>query len=205
MGIEQPGSGRHRRPHGHRYLAARSALDRLPSIQAMALSWRLSNGLAQGGCNNPTWIEPDHFLDHSYKDARIELRRLQPLVRGCQYPLQVFLVADQHIDIFDNPAQRRLGASLSAQMFAIWRGSSVERNDGPGCSGSLHGLTARRLPKQRGENTAAVEPAHAPEKISCQSKSPESEQRSGCWRGCKDDRRARHSRGRSRSSPCLAR
>ncbi|MFT3961480.1 hypothetical protein [Propionivibrio sp.] len=107
----------------------------------------------------------DDAVDHAEKGARIELGFRGHLRPGdAQAFLQVLLVADQHVDVLENPVEHRHGPRLPAgHVPQLGPVVQVERHHGAGRLGGLHAFhddVRRRLGKRR-EDAAAMEPAHA--------------------------------------------
>ena len=122
--------------------------------------------LAQRRCNDLDLRMPRHHLiDHRQEDARIQLRAGSDLRAGeAEALLQVLFVADQHVDVLDDRAQHLMRALHPAdrlpKLLAVVQ---VERADHPSRLRRLHRFNhqLRRRLRQRGEDAAAVEPAHA--------------------------------------------
>ena len=78
--------------------------------------------------------------------------------------LQVLLIADQHVHVLDNPLHHRQGLFVAAPDVPEFLAEiEVEGRDGAGGFGGFHGFDDQRAGGfgQRGENAAAMEPAHA--------------------------------------------
>ena len=124
--------------------------------------------------------------------------------------LQVLFVADQHVDILDDASQhldaRALAAGDVPELVAIVQ---VERDDRAGRFGRLHPFDNQlgRGLRERREDAAAVEPAHAAREDRLPVEVARLQlRRRPRWSGCRrPPGRARRGRDRCRRSPCSVR
>ncbi len=104
-------------------------------------------------------------MDHSEKCTGVQFGA------GCKFGagdaqtfLQIFLVSNQHVDVFDDAPDHLQSSILAARNFPkLLAEIQVERDYGAGGLGHAHALDDQFsgcLGKRR-ENSAAVEPAHA--------------------------------------------
>ena len=107
----------------------------------------------------------DDAVDHHEKRVGIELRLARDIGAGdAEAFLQVFFVADQRIDVADDPSEHLLARAApptDAQSFGAI--VQVERGDGAGGLGGLHAFDDqfRGRFRQRGEDAAGMKPADA--------------------------------------------
>ena len=107
----------------------------------------------------------DHLVDHAEEGRRVELRcRRHVRPRDAEALLQVLFVADQHVDVLDDARHGLDRAPLAARNLPeLLAEVEVERGDRARGLRRLHAIDDHlggRL-GERGEDAAAVEPAHA--------------------------------------------
>ena len=105
-------------------------------------------------------------IDHPEEGARIECRRCRDLGSRDPEPLlEVFFVADEHIDVPNDPPQHRERARVPAtgSVPELLTVVQVERHHGAAHLGRLHRFDdqLRRRFGQRREDPTAVKPPHA--------------------------------------------
>ena len=104
-----------------------------------------------------------HLLHHREEGRWVELPARLDIGTGQPQPhLQVLLIADQHVDMFDDPSHRFLrGLQSSGDLPEFGPEVEIERDDGAGRLGRLHPLDDHlgRRGRQRREDSPAVKPA----------------------------------------------
>jgi hypothetical protein len=106
-----------------------------------------------------------HRGHHGLEDRRVELRfGLHVRAGDAETLLQVFFVAYQHVDVGYDSVEHFDGLGFAAENLPeLGAEVEVEADDGPGGLGGLHAFDddLGRRRRQRREDAAGVEPAHA--------------------------------------------